>query len=279
MLRERISRYFLEAESEEPLVLRLPRMTGGAIYGFLAGLAYGLTVGLVNALLLPDLPILIEWLPSIFTGIALGFILALIGILTGWFTERVVGVMVGAIATAVVGLAVQLFVVGVGVIGLLMLVVLTLPISVISLPVAFSLRWLSDHYREVMVESRPTWKKAGWLILLVCGALVLGMIPGYFQRWGVREERSARLVHKALQFATTDPLQARRLPLETMPGLKEHLGQPYTLRVTKSKISTVGYDVHVAFDDGYAMTCVTVAYTLTPYLSSCVLGAEVIPPR
>jgi hypothetical protein len=113
----------------------------------------------------------------------------------------------------------------------------------------------------------------------VIGAFALGVFPGSFQRMGVREERSARLIHNALQFAMTDPQQAKKLPLETMSGLKEHLGQPYTLKVTKSKISTVGYDVHVFFEDGYAMTCVTVAYTLTPYLSSCVLGAEIIPSR
>jgi len=64
-----------------------------------------------------------------------------------------------------------------------------------------------------------------------------------------------------------------------MPGLKEHLGQPYKLKVTPSKISSVGYDVHVLFEDGFAMTCVTVAYLPTPYMRSCVPGAEITLPK
>jgi hypothetical protein len=279
MDREKLLNFLKEADQEEPLTIRRPRMLGGAIYGFLAGLAYGLTVGTINALTFPDLPIVIEWASAITTGVLLGITLALIGALTAWFTEGVVGIGIGAVATAVVGLGVQLLVVGVGVIGLIMLVVLTIPISVISLPVAIFLRWLSNRHLRVLVQVHSPWKRAGWFVLLVVGAFALGIIPGSFQRMGVREERSAQLIHTALQLAQTDPQQARKLPLETMPGLKEHLGRPYTLKVTTSKLSSVGYDVHVLFDDGYAMTCVTVAYTLTPYLRSCVLGAEIILPR
>lgn len=279
MSREKLTAFLANANHEEPLALRTPRMIGGGIYGFLTGLAFGLTMGTINTLTFPDLPLVIEWIPALLTGLILGLALAFIGALSGWFTEGLVGVGIGALATALVGLAVQLFVVGAGAIGLLMLVVLALPISVISLPVAIFLRSLSSRHLWVLFQVKAPWKRAGWFALLTLGALALGIFAGSFQRMGVREERSAHLIHTALQSALTDPTQARRLPLETMPGLKEHLGQPYTLKVTKSKISTVGYDVHVLFDDGYAMTCVTVAYTLTPYLSSCVLGAEIIPPR
>jgi hypothetical protein len=106
------------------------------------------------------------------------------------------------------------------------------------------------------------------MISLICGALLLGVIPGYF-----------RLVDTALRLALTDPEQARKLPIETLPGLKAHLGMPYQLRVTPSKISSVGYDIHVFFDDGFAITCVTVAYTSTPYMRSCSAGAEIILER
>lgn len=271
--------FLQNANHEEPLTLRYPRMLGGGIYGFLTGLAFGLTLGTINTLTFPDLPIVIEWVPALLTGLMLGLALALIGALTGWFTEGLLGVGVGALATALVGLAVQLWVVGAGALGILMLLVLAMPIAVISLPVAIFLRAFSSrHLRTLFLVEKP-WQRAGWFALLTLGALALGMFAGSFQRMGVREERSARLIHTALQTALTDPAQAKRLPLETLPGLKDHLGQPYTLKVTKSKISTVGYDVHILFDDGYAMTCVTVAYTLTPYLSSCVLGAEIIPPR
>jgi hypothetical protein len=279
MVREKLFKFLEEANQEELLAIRSLRMIGGAIYGFLAGMAYGLTVGTINALTFPDLPIVVEWGLAITTGIILGIVLALVGALTGWFTERLVGIGIGAVAIAIVGLGVQLFVVGVGSIGIIMLVVLSMPISVISLPVSIFLRWLSDRHLFTLIQVRSPWKQAGWFILLVIGAFALGIFPGSFQRMGVREDRSARLVQKALQLAPTDPQQAKKLPLETMPGLKEHLGQPYTLKVTKSKISTVGYDVHVLFEDGYVMTCVTVAYTLTPYLSSCVLGAEITLPR
>jgi hypothetical protein len=254
-------------------------MLGGAIYGFLAGIAFGLTVGTINHLTFPDLPIVIEWVPTLTTGVILGVVLALIGALTDWFTEEIVGIGVGAVATAVVGLGVQLFVVGVGALGIIMLLVLSMPISVVSLPIAIFLRWLGNRHLQVLAWVQAPWKQAGWFSVLVITALAVGILPGSFQRMGVREERSARLVHEALQLAPVDPLQAKRLPLETMPGLKEHLGRPYTLKVTPSKLSSVGYDVHVLFEDGYAMTCVTVAYTLIPYMRSCVLGAEIILPR
>lgn len=279
MYREKFSHFLSEADKEEPLALRRPRMLGGIIYGFLAGIAFGLTVGTVNALLFPDLPIMIEWVPAITTGVILGFVLALIGALTGWFAERVVGIGIGALATAIVGLGVQLFVVGVGAIGILMLVFLSLPISVISLPIALAMRGMSDRRVRILAEVEQPWKRVGALSLLVVGALILGILPGTFQRMGIREERSARLVHAALQMSPTDPEQARKLPVNTMPGLKEHLGQPYRLKVTPSKISSVGYDVHVLYDDGFAMTCVTVAYSLIPYMRSCVPGAEITLPK
>lgn len=278
MLSEKFSNFIRQANKEEPLALRRPRMLGGAIYGFIAGLAYGLTVGTIDAVLFRDLPIAINWGPSILTGLILGVVLALAGVLIGWHTERIVGVGSGAIAIAIVGLAVQLIVVGVGAVGIIMLVILAFPISVVSLPIAIFLRWLSDHHRRILLEARQPWKKAGWVLLLMFGALLLGLVPGSFQRMGLREERSARLIDTALRLAPSDPEQAKKLPFKTLPGLKEHLGMPYTMRVTPSKVSSVGYDVHVFFQDGFAITCVTVAYTSTPYLRSCSPGAEIIPP-
>jgi hypothetical protein len=279
MLSQKFSDFIRQAEKEEPLVLRRPRVLGGAIYGFVAGLAYGLTVGAIDFILYRNLPIAIDWGPSILTGIILGIVLSLIGALTGWHTERVVGIGMGAIATAIVGLGVQLLVVGVGAVGIIMLGVLAFPISVISLPIAIFLRWLSDRHAHSMLQAEKPWKKAVWLVILLLGALLLGILPGSFERMGIREERSAQLVDTALRLAPTDPDQAKKLPLETLAGLKEHLGVPYTIRVTASKISSVGYDVHVFFDDGFAITCVTVAYTSTPYLRSCSPGAEIILQR
>ncbi len=278
MLSEKFSIFIRRAEKEQPLALRRLRMLGGAIYGFLAGLTYGLTVGTINTILFRDLPIRIDWPQAILTGFILGLALALIGALTSWFAERLVGVMTGAFATAIVGLGVQLIVVGVGAVGVILLV-LAFPISVVSLPVAFALRWLSDHHVRIIYEIQHPWKRTAWLALLVMGGLLLGILPGSFQRMGIREERSARLVNTALHLATTDPEQAKKLPIETLPGLKAHLNTPYTMWVTPSKISSVGYDIHVLFDDGFAITCVTVAYTSTPYMRSCSPGLDIILQR
>jgi hypothetical protein len=280
MISEKFSNFIRRAEKEESLLLRRPRMLGGALYGFIAGLAYGLTVGVIDAIFFPNLPITIQWGPSILTGVVLGFLLALVGALTGWYTENTLGIGAGAIAIAMIGIGVQLFVVGVGAIGIILLVILAFPISVISLPIAIVLRWFSNHYMRILAaHSQRPLEKNGWMVLLVFGALLLGIMPGSFQRMGIREERSALLIDTALRLAPSDPEQAKRLPLKTLPGLKEHLGTPYTLRVTPSKISTVGYDIHVLFNDGFAITCVTVAYTSTPYLRSCSEGADIIIER
>jgi hypothetical protein len=277
MILEKFTSLLQRAEKEESLASRRPRMAGGALYGFIAGLSYGITVGIIDAIFFPNLPIAIEWGPSILTGVILGLLLALVGALTGWYSETSLGVGAGAVAIAVIGIGVQLFVVGVGAIGVILLVVLAFPISVLSLPIAIVLRWLSGHYTRILaVRAQHPWRKAGWMVLLCLGAMLLGLVPGAFQRMGIREERSAILVDMALRLALTDPEQAKRLPLETLPGLKEHLGTPFTLRVTRSKISSVGYDIHVRFSDGFAITCVTVAYTSTPYMRSCSAGADII---
>lgn len=259
---------------EEALALRWMRMQGGILYGFMAGMAYGLVMGSIDAMLYRDLPIAIEWGRSILTGGALGFALAIVGALTNWHSERFMGIGLGALATSIGGLGVQLSVAGVGATGILMLALMSLPVAVLSLPIAILLRWLAEQYTRIRVEGTRPWKKAAGLLLLICGSLALGMLAGYFEHMPAREVASVRAVDATLKIAKSEPQQAKNLPLTSLPGLKEHIGTPYKLSSTPSKISTVGYDVRVLFEDGFSIICETVAYTSEPYVRTCSPGTD-----
>jgi len=259
---------------EEPFESRRRRMLAGALYGFLGGTAYSLVSGTIDALTHPDLPIYIQWSGVFFMWAWLGVGLALFGALIGWFTETLKGIAIGAIAMSLTVLAANLIQSSArGAITIVMLIAMALPVAAACVFIAWPLRWLADRHVHAVNNPDPK-ERTRSMALLVVIALLIGFVPAAFQRMSVPAEQSVRLLDGLLKQAAVGPsAENQGLPLDKLPAFKVHLGMDYKLSQSKSKISSVGYDIAIVFSDGYKITCVLVAYgDQKPYLRGCVEG-------
>ena len=261
------------ALEEESFESRRGRMLAGALYGLLGATAYALLSGTINALTHPGLSIFVDWSSILLTWLWLGLGLAFFGALTGWFTETVKGILVGAVSLSAAVLIANLIQSSArGAITIVMFFAMALPVAAICLPVIWALRWLAERHVRLLSETGS--QRTRGIILLVIVTLAFGFVPAAFQRMSATEEKTVRLVDALIKQAEAgQATESPALPLEKLPTLNAHLGMDYSLSQSKSKISTVGYDVSIIFSDGYKVTCVLVVYgDQDPFFRGCVEG-------
>lgn len=241
---------------------KIKRATFGAFYGLLGGAAFVFMAAFIDILLNPDLPYGVDWnallvrLPLIVLG------LALVGAVTCWWHEAWQGLLSGAAMSAGLALLVALFSAEVTTGMKFVVLIFTLvPIAAMTMPIAYTLRWVTERHAAVLNLKWRTLRVA-WLMLIV---LAFGAGGGYFMKTSARGLEAAHLVQGFLK----DPTQAKN-PLIKIKGVPEHEGSTYKLYQNKSKFSTEGYDIHIEYEDGFTLRCVVVAYPgTTPFISAC----------
>lgn len=260
--------------------VRQKRAAFGALYGFLGGTTYVLTVALINPLTFPGLPMLIDMPEFAIQWLLFGLGLTVLGAWAAWPTEGWQGILGGSLVTACLIMGINLQNSGGSwTTGSVLLFLLSLPVAVICLPIPLLLRWMARKSIEaVTIRNRP-WARS----LLLCAALALGLglLPGMFSRMSARAEIAVRQLQTLVQTAVTRPPEAD-LPgaLKALPHIGEHLNQPYGLSQRRSRLSMEGFDVRVFFADGYVFTCVVVVYPSAnqqPFIRGCAEGRTVTP--
>jgi len=242
---------------------KVQRSMVGALYGFLGGTAFVFIAAFVDLWLYPDLPLGVGWSSLAMRWSLVGFGLALIGAVTAWWNETWAGLVSGAITAGLIGLLAALLTSRVGAgLKLLVLAFTLMPIAVLSLPVAWTLRWFVERHGHALHSKSPVARIA----ILILAMVVLGAGIGYFGKMSPRAVTAMRFVHRMLQEAPDD----EKNPMHQLPGLKEHAHVGYKLFQEASGFSTEGYDVRAEYEDGYVVQCVTILYPgRDPYLSAC----------
>ena len=235
----------------------------GAMYGLLTGTAFVLMSAFIDVLLHPNLPLGVDWALMSTRLILIGLGLALIGTLTCLFKETWAGLLAGAIAAGLLALTSALFFSPTNTALKVMVLVFTLaPIAVMSLPIAWVLRRLTERHAVALYSQRAMVRIA----LLILMAVALGAAGGYFMKMSRNAVTAVDYLHDALQSANVSEMEE----ISALPGFQEHTGMQYKLFQKASKASTEGYDVRAEYDDGYTLQCTVVVYPgFNTYISAC----------
>lgn len=235
----------------------------GALYGLLTGTAFVLMSAFIDMLLYPGLPLGVDWTLMSTRWVLIGLGLALIGALTCLFNETWAGLLAGAITAALLSLTSALFFSATNAALKVMVLVFTLaPIAVMSLPIAWILRRLTERHAMALDSERAMAR----IVLLILAAVTLGAAGGYFMKMSRNAATSVNYLHAALQSENMNETKE----ISALPGLQEHAGLRYKLFQKASEASTEGYDVRAEYEDGYIVQCTVVVYPgQNPYISAC----------
>ncbi len=247
------------------------RAVPGALYGLWLGVVYALLAGMIDAIVMRDVPIRIDWLGVGVAVISTGVGLAVLGAITGWPADQWRGVVVGAVVF-VGWFMLQSFLKLQG--AATVFLVFFLPLAVLSLPIAAILRWAVQRHLHNLEHATagPKLLRAQAILLLIL--LGVGVLAGSWSQMPPAAQEAVRTVNRLMQRTLSEPAGAQ-LPraFDALPDIREHAGAAYRLNQRASASSPTGVDVFVTFDDGYVITCSVDAATS---LTQCVEGGESI---
>ena len=248
------------------LILR--RLLVGALYGLLTGTAFVLMSAFIDLWLHPNLPLGVDWTLMSTRWILIGLGLMLIGALTCLFQETWAGLLAGAITAGLIALTSALFVSATNTALKVMVLLFTLvPMAVMSLPIVWSLRLLTQRHAAAIYSGRSI----AHISLLMLIAVALGATGGYFMKMPQDAATALNYLHEALQSANASATEE----ISALPGFQEHAGMRYKLFQQASEASTEGYDVRAEYEDGYTLQCTVVVYPgFNTYLSDCESNAK-----
>lgn len=245
----------------------LVRAVIGAGYGLLLGLMYALIAGVIDALLMRDVPIRVDWprvLNALFTT---GLGLAVLGAVTGWPANLWWGIVLGAV-TSVAWLLIQSFIQLQGFATLYLLFVLSL--IMLCLPITAILRWAIERHQHNHEQGGPHYWRAQLVLLAV--VLGVGAFAGSWSQMPPAAQEAVRTVNRLVQRALTQPAEAQwPRAFDSTPELRQHAGVPYGLTQRASVATPDGVEVIVSFDDGYVITCLVDTIIA---LTECAPGGE-----
>jgi hypothetical protein len=264
---------FYEAgfDAEEKQGSPRARAVPGAIYGLVLGVVYALLAGTIDAVVMRDVPIRIDWIGVWVSVISTGVGLAALGAITGWPADKWRGVVVGAVAF-VGWFMLQSFLKLQG--AATVFLVFFLPLAVLSLPIAAILRWAIQRHLHNLEQATAGPKRLRAQVVLLLTLLGVGAFAGSWSQMPPAAQEAVRTVHRLMQRTLSEPATAT-LPraFDAVPNIREHAGVGYGLNQRASVSSPTGVDVIVTFDDGYALTCLVEAATS---LTQCVEGGETL---
>lgn len=258
----------LQQPLEDTPARKRQRALAGALYGLAAASAFVLVAATIDRLTFPSLPIYIDWAQAALTWLVLGATLTGVGVLAGWFSEGLTGIGIGAAAIAA---SVMLLSLSQSDYPLppkiIMFIILSLPLTAASVPVALGLRWLARQHMRAL--QRTGWALARGLAVTLLLAALGGGVPGLLTRMSPQAERAMLHLHATLT-APQPPNQSPYSPFRAATRLDEHWGAPFEMRQVRSITSTEGYDIRVVYPDGYSFWCTVVVYAdYDPYVRAC----------
>lgn len=265
------------AQQETPAGRR-QRMVPAAMYGLIIASTFALVGSVVNQVSFPDLPVRVDW-RNIFTSwLSLAAWLSLGGAFINWFTQTEESMITGLLAMTVTAL-------GAGALTLEgslptqfgKTILLVMPLIAISLLMTITLRWFGVHHAEALEKEQVLKRRR--IATLTAIAVTIGLVTGFgLHRWSLDTLRAVQHIHGRLQTAAMDPSRVASIfPLNDVPGLEAHSGQPYTIYAHPSGQSVVAVETTINYNDGYQITCVLLVFPdISPFLQACAEGRKVI---
>lgn len=254
----------LDGEIENTRESKLRHARLGALFGLTAGIAFAVSASGVDWLLRRDLPLGFE-VDFLYTyGLIVSAVLTIVGFVTCWAVETWRGLAYGALATALFVLVGSLWQPSEASASMkIIALAFTLaPVAALSLPIAWTLRWLTEKYARALHAKFSRVKIA----LLVVATLALGAAGGWFMRMPPRAVEAVHFMNGLIQIAPDHEDSA----LRDVDGFDDHMGAAYTLYESSSTVSTEGFDVTAKYEDGYRLSCTVVIFPgRDPYLSVC----------
>lgn len=242
--------------------VQVRRMVLGALYGLLGGTVFVLVAAFVDIWLNPGLPLGVNWDAFALRMPLIGLGLGLVGAVTCWWHEAWQGLLSGAVISSMLALIAALYSSQVGTgLKFIVIIFILLPVAVMTLPVAYFLRWLVERHGRALGMK---WKALRIIGLSLFMVVIAGGL-GYLMKTSSRGIEAVRTVHAYLK-----DLSSGQNPLAEVPGVPEREGTPYAMYSTESQTSVEGFDVHVLYTDGYRLQCEVIVYPGSqPYLSGC----------
>ena len=266
-----MNNYIKKIIQEESFSERSKRMIPAAMYGALIGAAYTIALSLVNVYSFPRLPIGIDWVRLIGMLIGYSLALALFGAIAAWFTEDYAGIVGGGVIITI--LLAILFLVSSGASNstvTMQSIITALPLIGVAMLIAWGLRWAGRRHVEIVHGDAAQRRKLLPRHILII--LLVGLIPGIFNRMDLPAQQSLTKLHELLQAAPDDPSVWVQLPLKQVPALKDHFGVDYLLYPARSVTSAGSLDVTVKFSDGFVLSCVLPVNTAANFITDCTEG-------
>lgn len=227
------------------------RRSAGALVGLLLAGVYSLVAATIDALVLRDVPIRVDW-PAIWLQVTTGALGgAALGLLTAWPETGWQGVLAGA-----AGFIAWYFLQGALRLqsAMLLLLPLFLPLMVMCLPVALLLRWLVS--RQSRLDALAGWPRWRGQLLVVALIAAAGGVAGSWAQMPPTAQEAVRRVQRILNHAFSEPAGAL-LPaaLRGVPDIRQHAASAYSLDQRAVPGMSAQIDVRVTFADGYQISC------------------------
>lgn len=256
---------------------RLSRPASGALVGLVLGAVYTLVASTIDAALMRDVPIRLDW-PAVWGAAALGGLSgAALGALTAWPEVGWKGVLAGAAGFVAWSFAESYLKLQAAAFLFLPLFV---PLMMMSLPLAGLLRWGAG--RQVQLQAESGWARWRAQVLLLALVLAVGGFAGSWSQMPASAQAAVRTVHRLLGRTFAAPTNAALPPaLQAVPEVVDHADSPYQLQQQPVSGSDQ-VDVRVVFADGYAISCLVGAeasWLLCRPGDEALFGGERIDPN
>ncbi|PWB53095.1 MAG: hypothetical protein C3F13_10790 [Anaerolineales bacterium] len=266
---------------QETSHVRWQRMWICALTGILAASIFTWTMSTINLITLPSQRLGMDWPRLWFYWGGLSIIAGMEGLFVGWFTEDYEGITFGWVPVELLLLLGYFFyissvttdpiIASISIIGLLEATGAFIIFAVI-------LRLIANKFIKYYLEGKTG--RGQRTLAFTAGIIFLIILIGSLARYDVSVVKILRSLNQSMAGVTTDPSLETRLPMETVPELRSHLGKPYKIYPRPDTAAVGTYVFAVIFHDGFSFSCRISVTESRPdiYFNDCNQGANLSFP-
>jgi hypothetical protein len=242
---------------QEPGPDRWQRMWICALVGILAATIFTGTMSTINLITLPRQHLGMDWHRLWFYWGGFSIVAGLEGLFVGWFTEDYEGITFGWMPVELLlllGYIVYIFLVttdpltaSISVLGLLEVTGALIFLSVILRLIAN--KFIKDYYSE---DKAGRWKRT---LSFTTGIIFLVILIGSLARYDISVVKALFSFNDSMARVAADPSLESKLPLDTVPELRSHLGKLYKIYPRPDTDAVGTYVFAVIFPDGFSFSC------------------------